>query len=210
MSMEYRLEVGGVVRTLLTGVIRGDDLVQHALELGAAGHLARPLLLDARGARLQLSGSEIAWLADVVGGMRRVHGQAPVALLTDDEASAEVARRYAMLMRAHNPHFAAFQVLQEAAAWVRSRSPGQPHSAEQPVKGRPPVRPKLIGWARVHPAHLRRPLGLDANRWYPVIERPLDIPSAPLPGYVWLDDEGRYRQVWPGFLETIRSQEEEG
>jgi hypothetical protein len=210
VSMEYRLEVGGVVRTLLTGVIRGDDLVQHALELGAAGHLARPLLLDARGARLQLSGSEIAWLADVVGGMRRVHGQAPVALLTDDEASAEVARRYAMLMRAHNPHFAAFQVPQEAAAWVRSRSPGQPHSAERPAKGTPPVRPKLIGWARVHPAHLRRPLGLDSNRWYPVIERPLDIPSAPLPGYVWLDDEGRYRQVWPGFLETIRSQEEEG
>jgi hypothetical protein len=210
VSMEYRLEVGGVVRTLLTGVIRGDDLVQHALELGAAGHLARPLLLDARGARLQLSGSEIAWLADVVGGMRRVHGQAPVALLTDDEASAEVARRYAMLMRAHNPHFAAFQVPQEAAAWVRSRSPGQPHSAERPAKGTPPARPKLIGWARVHPAHLRRPLGLDSNRWYPVIERPLDIPSAPLPGYVWLDDEGRYRQVWPGFLETIRSQEEEG
>jgi hypothetical protein len=31
-----------------------------------------------------------------------------------------------------------------------------------------------------------------------------------LPGYVWLDDQGRYRQVWPGFLETIPTREEQG
>jgi hypothetical protein len=210
VSMAYRLEAGGVVRTLLTEVIGGEDLVQHALELGAAGHLARPLLLDARGARLQLSEPEIAWLADVVGGMRCVHGQAPVALLTEDEESAEVARRYAMLMRAHNPHFAVFRVLREAEAWVRSPAAGQPRPVKRQVEGTAPARPKLIGWARVHPAHVRRPLGLDANRWYPVIERPPDIPSAPLPGYVWLDDQGRYRQVWPGFLETIPTREEQG
>ena len=208
--MAYHLEANGVVRTQLTGVIRGDDLVQHALELGAAGHLARPLLLDARGARLELSESEIGWLADVVGGMRHVHGHAPVAMLTDDEASTEVARRYAMLMRAHNPHFATFRVPRDAEVWVRSRSPGQPHPAERPVEGTAPVPPKLIGWARVHPTHLRRRLGLDANRWYPVIERPPGIPSAPLPGYVWLDDHGRYRQVWPGFLETIPTEGEQG
>jgi hypothetical protein len=210
MPMDYRLEADGVVRTMLTEVIRGEDLVQHALELGAAGCLARPLLLDARGAKLQLSESEIAWLADVVGGMRRVHGQAPVAVLTDDEASAVVARRYAELMRAYNPHFAEFRTARDAEAWVRARTPGQPGLAERQSEGTSLVRPKLIGWARVHPAHLRRPLGLDANRWYPVIERPPDILSAPLPGYVWLDDQGRYRQVWPGFLETIRSQEDPG
>ena len=46
-------------------------------------------------------------------------------MLTDDEASAEVARRYAVLMRAYNPHFAAFQALRDAEAWVRSRTPGR-------------------------------------------------------------------------------------
>ena len=85
------------------------------------------------------------------------------------------------------------------STWVR-RTP-RPATAS--------LQPKLIRWAKVHPAHVRRPLGLDSSRWYPVIERPPGIPSAPLPGYVWPDDGGRYRQVWPGFLETIGSQEDE-
>ncbi|HET6579033.1 MAG TPA: hypothetical protein VFG66_11945 [Gemmatimonadales bacterium] len=210
MPVDYRLEPDGVVWTALTGLVRGEELVQHALELGAAGCLARPLLLDARGGLLRLEEPEIAWLADVVGGMRRIHGQAAVALLTEDEASSAVARSYAVLMHAHNPHFAAFRLSGEAEAWVHQRTPAAPPgSARRQVDAAPPVRPKLIGWARLHPTHVRRPLGLNPTRWYPVIERPADIPSAPLPGYVWLDDGGRYRQVWPGFLETIRSQEEE-
>jgi hypothetical protein len=210
VPVDYRLEPDGVVWTVLAGLVRGEELVQHALELGAAGCLARPLLLDARGGLLRLDEPEIAWLADMVGGMRRIHGQAAVALLTDDEASSAVAHRYAVLMHAHNPHFATFRVPVEAEAWVRRRRPaGHPGFVGRHAETTPPVRPKLIGWARVHPAHVRRPLGLNPTRWYPVIERPADIPSAPLPGYVWLDDGGRYRQLWPGFLETIRSQEEE-
>lgn len=211
MPIDYRLEPDGVVWTVFVDVVRAEELVQHALELGAAGCLARPLLLDARGGLLQLEEAEIAWLADMVGGMRRIHGQAAVALLTEDEASAAVARHYAVLMHAYNPHFAAFRVSRDAETWVRQPTPAsQPWSARRQVDAAANARPRLIGWARVHPAHVRRPLGLDLTRWYPVIERPPDIPSAPLPGYVWLDDGGRYRQVWPGFLETIRSQEEEG
>jgi hypothetical protein len=198
------------VWTVLTDVVRGEELVQHALELGAAGWLARPLLLDARGGLLRLEEPEIAWLADVVGGMRHIHGKAAVALLTEDEASSAVARRYAVLMHAHNPHFAVFRISGEAEAWVHQRTPAAAAGpAQRQADAAPPVRPKLIGWARLHPAHVRRPVGLSPTRWYPAIERPADIPSAPLPGYVWLDDGGRYRQVWSGFLETIRSQEEE-
>ena len=209
MPVESHLGADGVVWAVLTDVVRGEELVQHALELGAAGLLARPLLLDARGGLLRLQEPEIAWLADVVGGMRRIHGQAPVALLTQDEASAAVARRYAALMQAYNPQFAAFQDPGEAAAWVRQPRLGGQRFAGHHAQAAALVQPKLIGWAKVHPAHVRRPLGLDSTRWYPVIERPPGIPSAPLPGYVWLDDGGRYRQVWPGFLETIQSQEEE-
>lgn len=65
----------------------------------------------------------------------------------------------------------------------------------------PPLTPQGVGRARVHPAEIHRPLGIDPTRWYPVIEQPADVLSAPLPGYVWLDDGGHYRHVRRAFLE---------
>lgn len=186
MPIVYRVHPDGVVRAVLTEVVRGEELVQHALELGASGCLAIPLLLDARAAVLLLSAPEIAWLADMVGGMRRVHGRVPVAFLTDHDESYDLVCRYAVLMEAHNPRFAVFRSAPEAEAWVR-----------------PPAPPELIGWARVHPAHTRRALRLDPNRWYPVVERPADVLRSPLKGYVWLDDGGRYRHVWAAVLEIL-------
>ena len=210
MPITHRIDPDGVTRTVLTDVIRGEELVQHALELGAAGYLARPLLLDARAAVLQLSDAEIAWLADVVGGMRRVHGQASVALLTQDEGSSEVARRYGALMKAHNPHFAAFLSPVEAETWVRRRAARHPDPEPFRRDGPPPNAPALIAWARVHPAHVRARLGIDQNRWYPVVEQPAAMLRPPLKGYIWLDDGGRYRHVRAAFLEIVRSLNEEG
>lgn len=209
MPIVHRTDSDGVTRTVLTDVIRGEELVQHALELGAAGYLARPLLLDARAAVLQLSDAEIAWLADVVGGMRRVHGQASVALVTHDEGSSDVARRYGALMKAHNPRFAAFLSLTDAEAWVRPQAAGHPGPGHSRRDGSPEAHAELIGWARVHPAHVRVRLGIDPNRWYPVVEQPAAILSPPLKGYVWLDDGGRYRYVRAAFLEIVRTLNEE-
>lgn len=190
MPMIHRIDASGVCHVQLTEIVGGPELVHHALELGARGCLARPLLLDARGARLQLSGPEILWLADVVGGMRRVHGQARVALLTGDEESYRMAARYGLLIRPHNPGYSMFRSASDAEAWV-DRNP-------QDDRGPPP---EMIGWAKVHPAHARRPLGLDPARWYPVVTPPGGLGTAPRPGYVWLDDAGYCRHVWAGCLE---------
>jgi hypothetical protein len=196
--MVHGVQPGGAGCAVLTGVIEGPELVHHALELGAAGFLALPLLLDARAARLRLSPAEIARLSNVVGGMRRVHGQAPVALLTEDEDSYQVATDYGVLVRVHNPDFAAFRSAADAVAWVRPR----------PRCECTPLRPELIGWARVHPAHVRRRLRLDSHRWYPLIEQPPHASRPPRQGYVWLDDDGQYRQVWAGCLEIRESRGE--
>lgn len=197
MPMAQRVDPSGVTHVKLSDAIRGPEMVHHALELGALGCLARPILFDARAAILRLSGPEIVWLADVVAGMRRVHGRAPVALLADDQESYQVAARFGLLIRPHNPRYSMFRSAPEAEAWVY---PGRGERRAPP--------PGLIGWAKLHPAHARRPLGLNPARWYPVVTQPGELES-PRPGYVWLDDAGYYRQVWAGCLE-IREHRADG
>jgi hypothetical protein len=59
----------------------------------------------------------------------------------------------------------------------------------------------VIGRARVRPVHALRSLGLERDRWYPVIEQPADVLTPPLAGYVWLDVHGLARSVSGAFLE---------
>ena len=66
----------------------------------------------------------------------------------------------------------------------------------------PPTR--VIGRARVRPEHCRHALSLAPGVWYPLIEQPADMLTAPLKGYVWIDLDGRPRSVWAAFLELDR------
>ena len=206
MPIEYHVDAHGVIRVVMLDKVRGEDLVRHALELGADGRLTSPILLDARAAVLALSAAEIAWLADVVGGMRRVHGYAPVAFLADRADSYDVAHRYGVLMETQNPQFAVFRSAADAEAWVRPPKPVHP-GLERYHGGSAP--PKLIGWAKLHPAHRRRALRLDPERWYPVVEAPAEMPRPALQGYVCLDDGVRYRRVWAAALEIRWSPRED-
>ena len=65
----------------------------------------------------------------------------------------------------------------------------------------PPPPPRVIGRARVRPEHARHALSLAPGRWYPLIEQPADVLTAPLKGYVWIDLDGRPRSIWAAFLE---------
>jgi hypothetical protein len=206
VPIEYRVDAPGVIRAVMLDEVRGEDLVRHALELGADGRLASPILLDARAAVLALSEAEIAWLADVVGGMRRVHGYAPVAFLADRADSYDIAHRYGLLMEAQNPQFAVFRSAPDAEAWVRPPKPAHPGLERHPGGSAPP---NLMGWAKLHPAHRRRALRLDPGRWYPVVEQPAEMPWRPLKDYVWLDDGVRYRRVWAAALELRWSPRED-
>ena len=122
MAITYTIDEEACSTTLLrvamTDEVRAEPLVHHLLELAAGQLFGRPQLIDLRGGRLRLSRADVQWLAQLVAGLRRIHGVSRVGMVTTDDATFGVARMYAILNEQADPGFAVFRDLAEAEAWV--------------------------------------------------------------------------------------------
>jgi hypothetical protein len=107
-----------LVRATYVGVITLVDLAVHVHRLVDAGLLQRPRLIDARHAMLQLSHEDVRIMAELMKTLREQHGSAPVAFVSNDEPSYEVAEAYQHLGAGANPEFAAFPGVEAAEAWL--------------------------------------------------------------------------------------------
>ena len=102
----------------MTGEVRAEPLAHHLLQIAAEQLFAHPRLVDIRRGSLALSRDDVGWLAQLVGGLRRIHGVSRVGLIAADDASFGVARMYATLNAEADPGFAVFRSADEAESWV--------------------------------------------------------------------------------------------
>jgi hypothetical protein len=106
------------VRTICTGVVTLRDFELYAAALAERGLLRRPQLVDARRALLAFRPGELEWLSDLMAALRHVYGRAPVAFVTQDRLSQEVAQRYRALGAGGNPDYRVFADPSSAGEWI--------------------------------------------------------------------------------------------
>lgn len=106
--------------TTAHGVLPVDDFVAHAHELVTAGVFAYPHLIDARKAHLKISPGDVHTLVSQNKELRKTHGPAKTAFVTNRPADFGMMRMYELLIGEHDPGFAVFYDIFHAKQWIFS------------------------------------------------------------------------------------------
>ena len=106
------------VYTTAHGVIPVDDFVAHAHELVNAGVFAYPHLIDARRAHLKISAVDVHKLVSLNKELRKSHGPAKTAFVTNRPVDFGMMRMYELLIGEQDPGFAVFYDINHAEQWV--------------------------------------------------------------------------------------------
>ena len=106
------------VYTTAHGVLPVDDLVALAHELVDAGVFEYPHLIDARRAHLKISAVDVHKLVSLNKELRKSHGPAKTAFVTNRPVDFGMMRMYQLLNGENDPGFAVFYDISHAEQWV--------------------------------------------------------------------------------------------
>jgi len=107
-----------LVLTTCVGMITLAELARHARTLFTGGLLGLPQLVDARDAVFTVSEVEMGEFSGLMGMLRQVYGQAPVAFVGDDPYTLWIVERYAEFGAGGNSSFRVFEDVEEAEEWL--------------------------------------------------------------------------------------------
>src|SRR4051812_48015970 len=113
MPVAYRIDAhSGVVLTTATGIVTFQQLAQHIAAKSEEGYAAKAELFDARDITLDLSVLELKELAERAKAVLDPQAPGQIAVVTNSGFVYGLARTYAELSRADNPHFEVFSDVQ--------------------------------------------------------------------------------------------------
>jgi CheY-like chemotaxis protein len=114
-----------VVRAHFARTITLIEVAAYENTLVERGWLAHAQLIDARWAVLSLSPEDVRIFSELMTGLHREHGRAPIAFVTGNDFNDCVASMYQDLGAGANPDFAMFPDVATAEAWLFSRGPNR-------------------------------------------------------------------------------------
>lgn len=119
MPIRYSVDrLHGWLLTHADGVVTFHDVNAH-LDIEQRDHnLARPELVDARGATTDLTAEQIRRLVQRATNMLRVVDLGPTAIVTDDDVAFGMARMYSLLAEGAGVVAEVFRDLESATRWL--------------------------------------------------------------------------------------------
>ena len=121
MPIRYSVDrLRGRLLTHADGIVTFHDINAH-LDVEQRDHnLDRPELIDARGAKTNLTANQIRQLVQRAANMLRVVDLGPTAIVIDDDMAFGMARMYALLAERDGIVAEAFRDVESANRWLDS------------------------------------------------------------------------------------------
>lgn len=113
------IDASGILRTTCSGALALPQLILHLQARERAGLLARPQVVDARDATLELSTADVRKLAALAREVRRRTAVGPTALVASRDLSYGIGRMYAGFDAPDSAGFAVFRSMEEAERWLK-------------------------------------------------------------------------------------------
>ena len=119
MPIRYSVDrVHGWLLTHAEGLVTFHEINAH-LDIEQRDHnLARPELIDARGATTDLTAEQIRRLVQRATNMLRLVDLGPSAIVTDDDVAFGMARMYSLLAEGTGVVAEVFRDLESATRWL--------------------------------------------------------------------------------------------
>jgi hypothetical protein len=119
MPIRYSVDrLHGWLLTHADGVVTFHDINAHLDIEQRDRNLARPELIDARGATTDLTAEEIRRLVQRATNMLRVVELGPTAIVTDDDVAFGMARMYSLLAEGAGVVAEVFRDMESATRWL--------------------------------------------------------------------------------------------
>jgi len=124
MPVTYEIDAPRrLVRTLATGVVTYAELARHLAEEERDDALGLAEVIDARGARTDLTPEQVRSLVAMTDALVRKGRFGALALATDNDVAFGMARMYEILAGRLPVEIGVFRDLDDALAWLDSVSP---------------------------------------------------------------------------------------
>jgi hypothetical protein len=117
-GISFRLDAQGILRTVMRGVIRLDDVLAYARARESAGLLDRPQVIDAAEARLDISSADVRTFADLARTTRQRAAVGRTAFVASQDFAYALGRMYSAFSGSDSHDFAVFRSMAEADAWI--------------------------------------------------------------------------------------------